>query len=264
MRCYTTILDGDADILPYFVRHYRRLGADTFPVLVYGKLKTASGKQLDDVPRTHAHARKIIEAEGGRYFPLGSFPQARFTARNRDLFIRSRHPEGEWAFFPDLDEFAAVTPQFVQEVVSGARACPFVEATWIDRVGPGGALVKVDASKATLEEQFPMATNKPLAKVLGFGSPVYVLSPVGPRIHHPNVCEWGSPQRKKSIVVRSHHFKWQSSVLLRLRRRLRRIRLKGKRDSRWAHRVGRQLRHLEEHNGIRESLLREVGSVLGI
>jgi hypothetical protein len=256
MRCYVTILDNDLAILPFFVRHYRRLGATVFPVTIYGIERENAG--------TEAAARKIIEAEGGEFLLLGSFKQFKFSAHAREAFIRDQHPAGEWAFFCDLDEFAEITPEFVQEVVAGEKPCSFVEGRWRDRVAAGGKLANIQA-EIPLEQQFPLASNgRSLNQRLHFGGPCYVLSPFAPTSHHPNVCRMGRSKRGQSLKVTVHHFKWQANVVRRLERRLRRITRKGKVDSGWAARVRRKLKYLREHDGIQLNWLVEIGSVLGI
>ena len=98
------------------------------------------------------------------------------------------------------------------------------------------------------------------------GDLVYVIAPFAPRLHHPAACKLGKPywRRQAAGGARVHHFKWQTNVVPRLRRRLERIAAVGKSRTPWAERVKKMLAHLEVHQGIDPSLLRHAGSVLGI
>ncbi|MGE4136407.1 MAG: hypothetical protein AB7E98_11915 [Pirellulales bacterium] len=246
MRAYVTILDGDAALLPFFVRHYRRLGATEFPVLLYGDGENAS------------HVRDAIEGQGGRVPFVTIQPSEAFSARHREREIGWMHTVGEWAFFADLDEFAEITPDQVQQAVRGTR--PYIAGRWIDRVGRCGELVDV-VPGVPLEAQFPMAGR--LRQAWKMGDAVYVLSPRAPTLHHPTACSWGR-RHWPQACVRVHHFKWQTNVVRRLADRLVRIRAAGKVGSPWAHRVRTMLAHLDTHQGIDPNLLEEAGNVLGI
>lgn len=246
MRCYVTILDNEAALLPFFVRHYRRLGATLFPVLIYGTRDEMSA------------ACATISAAGGIPIPVGVFDSKAFSAKDREARIRQVHPKGEWAFFCDLDEFAELTAEQIrQHIRSGV---PYVAGHWLDRVAPRGELWDV-VPCVPLEEQFPMQAR--LRQQWNMGSAVYVLAPFAPMLHHPNVCSIGRrhwPQPCATV----HHFKWQANVTDRLRGRLERIERVGKSRTPWASRVRAMLAHLKTHGGIDRRLLSPAGSILGI
>lgn len=250
MKAYVTVLDGDDALLPFFVRHYRKLGATEFPLLVYGQ------------PEHFNRARATIEAEGGVCSAIGVLPSIDFSARHREARIAQVHPAGQWAFFADLDEFAAMTPR---EVVHVIGRVPYVAGRWVDRVGPEGKLVDVDRSQP-LEQQFPLAGR--LRRQWSQGDAVFVLSPRAPTSHHPNACRWGKRHWPMNPlldrVVDVHHFKWQTNVVARLERRLERIAAVGKSRTPWARRVEFMLAHVKQHQGVDPSLLWHVGSVLSI
>lgn len=257
MKAYVTILDGDMDILPYFVRHYRRLGANKFPVLIYS--------EPDRIKDHHQQAKAMIESEGGEYIEFGSFDEQTFTARRRDMHIYNHH-KGGWGFFCDLDEFAQITAEEIQAIIK-RKGVPFIEGRWIDRVAEGGFLRDIDPS-LPLEEQFPFRTRIPLKDFIRMGGPVYVASRQAPRHHHPSTCENGRSLRRKAIVIKVHHFKWQLNVVRRLERRLQRLETIGKKGSNWWHRVRRTLTHLHRYHKsrprIKPGLLEHVGSVIDI
>lgn len=250
MRAYVTIVDGDDALLPFFIRHYRRLGATEFPLLVYG-----SDEQLAGI----AHLYSAL----GEPQPevLGLYPSDSFSAKHREAVIHVHHPPGEWAFFCDLDEFAEISAAGVAEAIK--HEMPYVAGRWFDRVADGGKLRDV-SGYMKLETQFPLGGN--LRAHWGMGDLVYVLSPFAPLLHHPQACSLGKPfwRRREVPVVRVHHFKWQRNVVPRLQRRLERIDAAGKSLTPWADRVKKMLAHLDEHQGIDPSLLTHAGSVLGI
>jgi hypothetical protein len=247
MKAYTTILDGEDALLPFFVRHYRRLGAREFPLLVYG-----TERELE-------RAAGTIEREGGIPQPVGVFESRTFSARLREAEIRRIHTEGEWAFFADLDEFADTTPEAVLAYQDGDA--PFVAGHWIDRVSYDGRLVHV-REDMELEEQFPMKAS--LRQAWGMGAAVYVLSPFAPRLHHPYSCEIGQGHWPRVPLVNVHHFKWQVNAVDRLQKRLERIELAGKTNTPWGKRVQYMVTHLKLNGGIHRSLLSPAGSILGI
>lgn len=246
MRCYVTILDGDDALLPFFVRHYRRLGATSFPVLIYG-----TERQLYE-------ACAVIAREGGSPETVGVFDAVTFSAKKREAEIRKVHPDGEWAFFCDLDEFCELTADQVQQHVRGGA--PYVAGRWLDRVATNGRLLDVVAC-TPLEVQFPMQAT--LRQRWHMGSSVYVLAPFAPMLHHPNVCSAGRRHWPQPCVT-VHHFKWQANVESRLRARMQRIAAVNKLHTPWARRVRMMLAHIEQHQGIDPSLLSPAGRILGI
>jgi hypothetical protein len=248
MRAYVTIVDGDDALLPFFIRHYRRLGATEFPLLVYGTVNHLA-RVLNTFTLIGERPSEV----------LGLYPSQLFSARHREATIRMLHPPGQWAFFCDLDEFAEISD--VRTLI--ANGAPYVAGRWFDRVGDGGKLLDV-REHIRLERQFPCGGE--LRAHWGMGDLVYVLSPFAPLLHHPQVCRLGKPawHSGKVPVVRVHHFKWQRNVVPRLRRRLERIAAVGKSNTPWAARVKKMLAHLEAHQGIDPSLLRHAGELLGI
>lgn len=235
MQAYVTVLDEDAELVPYFVRHYSRLGATLFPVLVYSD---ADG-ELERVCN-------LVEEAGGVPEPLGAFPSSYFSAKRRDRYIRDNHPTGSWGFFADLDEFCELTPEEVQRLIKAAP--PYVAGRWVDRVAPGGKLADVDPTRP-LEEQYPLGCRTRVQ--LKAADYVYVMSPRGPNLHHPNACRWGRKHHPLKPLVRVHHFKWSTNVVRRLTRRLQRIdeQTGTPNRMRWRARVERTLRYLRNHGG---------------
>lgn len=251
MRAYLTVLDGDAELVPYFVRHYSRLGATRFPVLIYS-----------DDPTDMARVCGQVEEAGGLPERLGMFRSDYFSAKRRDAFIRDHHPRGQWAFFADLDEFAELTREQVERFVRSG--CRFVAGRWLDRVAEGGKLANL-VPGVPLETTFPLGTYT--RRQLKAGDWVYVLSPRGPDLHHPNVCSYGKKHFQEVPRVPVHHFKWQLNVLTRLRRRIERIDALPATAVRknWRARIVKTLGYLEQHGGgVDAAKLDQIGNRLGV
>lgn len=246
MRAYVTVLDGDDDLLPFFVRHYRRLGATQFPVLVYGN--------AEDMDR----AQRIVRAEGGQSVPIEVLPPSEFSTEGREALIASVHHNGEWAFFCDLDEFAELDVGQARSWVEGGA--PFVGGRWLDRVAAGGRLVAVTPN-IPLEAQFPFAARTRRAWKLN--NSIYVLSPRAPTIHHPNRCKWGRPLWPYVPKITVHHFRWQSNIVDRLKARLVRAQQRPS-NAWWIRHLRETLGRLSECRGLDERLLFKVGCVLGV
>ena len=217
MRAYVTVVNGEDDLVPYFVRYYKRLGATRFPVIVYG-----TRQDLDRVCAT-------ISTNSATPLALDFFAPDVFSAWHREQQIRKHHPDGEWAFFADLDEFPQITVNEISRVVAGEAT--YVSGRWLDRVGLDGHLPTISQQKS-LEEQFPMGAD--LRWAWGMRNSCYVLSPQAPFSHHPHACKWGRRFfRNGCYKVRVHHFKWQANVVPRLEYRLERIKALGKAKSGW-------------------------------
>lgn len=266
MRAYVTILDGEMSLLRYFVRHYKRLGVTEFHILVYSPQDSDSPSVTQTQPSDFIHSTvsQIIIGEGCSYKHINSLDEKTFSAHLREKIIKEYHERthGDYAFFCDLDEFADITPEQLQDFIKSGK--PFIWGEWVDRVGKKGKLIDIDPTLPTLEEQFPCRTSKPMRKLLKMGGPAFVFGKVAPTHHHPTSCSYCKPLLKKALKIRVHHFKWQGNVISRLTERIRRIIAKGKEKSDWYKKVSRTLRHLKKYGGIRPSLVVPCKKKLGI
>lgn len=266
LNCYTTILDGEMNLLPYFVTHYKKLGATHFPVLLYG----------DRTGETWQVAARIIYEAGGTPTLIEDHTSAIFSARHREATIADYHTPGEWAFFCDLDEFAQMTPSMVEAIIHNKKHTQFIPQAdhtvsyvyghWVDRLAPHGALVDppsyLDKTRPPLESIYPMkAYTRPH---LGYNNDVYVLSPQAPSLHHPSSCRYGVSTKKHAVFCAVHHFKWQTNVVDRLERRLRRIEAIGGRGKSWWNRVAKTLHWIKNHGGVPAHLLTRADEILGV
>lgn len=239
MRAYITVLDGDTDLVPFFVRHYSRLGATEFHVLIYGT--------QDHMDQTIS----LIEGEGAKATAIGVIGEEHFAARHRDVYIGHYHGRNGWAFFNDLDEFVDLTPEQVHKITRSGK-WPYIKGLWLDRVSEDGSLQDITPG-VPLDEQFPMCAK--VRAHMNSGQLVYVAAPWGPYMHHPNVCQRGRARLHKAFQATVHHFKWQGNALRRLERRLERIEACGKGDSKWHQRVARMVKILKKHEGLPKNWL---------
>lgn len=261
-RAYVTILDGDMDLLPYYVKHYSRLGVSEFHILIYGHHNEME-QALSLVELTNHHLNLGVKA-----VPLGVMEEYTFSARNRDVLISNIHGRRSWAFFTDLDEFVQIGVPRLHRLAS--QGVPYIKGRWLDRFPLTGSLQDIptgytmDSSgqvwphliaHPTLDNNFPGCCR--VREKWKMGEWVYVAAPFGPYMHHPNVCEKGRRKFDVAPVADVHHFRWQKNVINRLERRLRRIREAGKNGSDWEARVATMLKRLKKDNGIPKDWLSE-------
>lgn len=210
MRSYVTIVDRDIEILPWFLRWQRKLGADEFPILVYGP-----SEMMDQ-------ASALVREVGGTPIPLEVLDPSEFYDGGkitREAVYAHHHPRGEWSFFCDIDEFPQLDGAMIKTAINHFPLGIF--GRWIDRFGPDGKIVPLPPMEpgASLDETFPTAVsvqeyfNRPMI--------TYVLASYCPKSHHPE-----RTQRSFSlptIVVPVHHFKFVANVFQRLERRVERL-----------------------------------------
>jgi len=210
MRSYVTIVDEDVDILPWFIQWQRKLGADEFPLLVYGPQSSFD------------RASKIITDQGGKVIPLEVLDPSEFYRNGkitREEIYSHYHPEGEWAFFCDIDEFPQLEIEMVRTAMNHFPLGIF--GRWVDRFGPEGKIVPLPefGNGTSLDATFPTACciqehfNRPFM--------TYVLSRYCPTSHHPDRF-----QRRfelPTMLVPVHHFKFVANVYERIERRIERV-----------------------------------------
>lgn len=247
MKAYLTVLDGDVDIVPYFVRYLIRYGVDTFQTLIYGSKQDAN------------YVESIVKAEGAECTILSIEDAGTFSANKREAYIREVHKKGEVAFFLDCDEFPCLTKKQLKQLHK--KKFPYIAGNWIDRVSSTGELTPI-VQGVPLEVQYPMEGQ--IRKHLKGGNTCYVASPFAPMSHHPTTCAIGHNQTDKALWVPVHHFKYQGNVIERLEKRLVRIEKVGKKRTQWYARVKRTIDFLKNHNGIPLKLLKESTENLGI
>lgn len=251
MRAYVTVLNSDHALLPFFVRYYVRLGVKDFPVQIFD--------EPERYEQVHAHCRAVIEANGGRYLRIASFPFVDFSDKLREATIKEFH-NGDWAFFTDLDEFPQVSLEALEAFKRNGKR--FIWGTWLDRVGPGGQLVNVMPDKS-LDEQFPMQTKRPMAQILKVEGTAFVFSKKAPDVHHPRMMQWcrRAMANGNARKIAVHHFKWQGNVIDRLTKRLVMIE-KRTGQSQWLRNVKRVVSTVR--GGIDPSILVPCKCLLGV
>jgi hypothetical protein len=198
-----------AALLPHFVEHYRNMGVESFRLICH-----ADAPSDDD----YVHLRDVcreLEVE-----PIHSYfgPWRDKLNQRLKAYAMSRSPD-DWFVVADMDEFHVYSHP-VRELLEKCERLGFdhVNGCFLDRVGAGGELLKLDT--APLWKRYPLAgavstgISKALPLKTGLARGRVELL-VG---HHGTVSGRGLPRSEGFIQV--HHFKWTESTLLRLRHRV--------------------------------------------
>ena len=200
--------------LPHFVRHYQAQGIERFHLTV----------QCEDGKRRSGEAARRRAL--GLVRPLG-VEHVDLLERDYDaMALREHHDRVQkesgatWFVWADIDEFQ-VYPQSVPAMIAGwvregALAC---SGFFVDRVTRSGELVDFDHAEP-IWGQFPVGATVTRDVVAGQVNKV-VCSHVSVRVQHGN----HDPARDQKIRwagrrVPVFHFKWDRTVVRRLRVRL--------------------------------------------
>jgi len=239
MKSYLTVLDGDMQLLPFWIPWQQRLGATRFHAQVYGTTEDAC--RLEQTAAMTG-ARVIVDyIAPAEQFTIDNVNGRQFTSTIDD-----------WAFVSDIDEFPEPFDLAAAIEHAEAQGVDFISGGWLNRVAGGGELPDVEHGRP-LEEQFPMVFDHAWQGTLG-ATTALVLARKPPRNHHE-----GSP------TLRVHHFKWTASLINRLRRRSRRVLrdLRGRKAANWADKLQLGIESIRDGK-LTDVDLRYAGSVLGI
>jgi len=200
-----------------FIEHYKRLGVEKFHFSVQAEPRTSTA----DLENHRRAARRELSPLG---IELSALLVQPFNAR----VLRSHHDElqsrqcraGDWIVWADIDEFQVYPGQFLSLLnFADAYGVDYFEGHLIDRVSQDGNLREFDPVQS-IWQQYPRVVKPP--------------SPISPRSTHKVVCARSDvrltpgnhyaagerPLRYYAESAEIHHFKWDSSVVKRLSRRL--------------------------------------------
>lgn len=205
-RLISFVCETDADLLPHFVRWYRRLGVERFHFVMHGAWSRENLAMLAGLPGV----------ECGRWVTK---PFCR-SLKCDEITAIARRYVGEWVVFADADELLELPTGGLVEMIAVLEAAGIAElyATLVQRVAADGGLpeVKPDSDLDTL---FPMY-HAGLCEDMGLEKPAwkskYPLARVGPNFvyqrgnHLP-----GNSRSVAHVPIRAvmHHFKWRQSLL---------------------------------------------------
>lgn len=211
-----TVADSrQLDRLPQFVEHYLGEGVERFCITLH----------IDrDAPVEHARAasERAEEVLAGFGVPLFAVLRCRFDAyrvSEQDNAVRRSLAPDDWVVCADLDELHEY-PEPLREMLETCDELGYTEVRgkMIDRIAEDGSLRRFDPERP-LWEQYPVGApitgrilRGEVAKVVATRS----VMRIGPG-RHLSQGRSLRPYPKEAIV---HHFKWDASVVERLRPRL--------------------------------------------
>src|ERR1022692_695095 len=206
------------DWLPQFVAHYRKLGVERF--LLSLQVEPAAGQSAID--EDFVRFREALASLGvdEAWLWQNEFNGPEMIRYQRTLQSECLRPD-DWIVWCDSDEFQ-VYPGSLPDLIEGfeTRGIDFLRGVFVDRVAADYGLAAFDA-KTPLWDIFPRTCNVTVA--LGGGDPQKVV------LARPGVMLSGGKhfpiamEKLKTIDgwVQIHHFKWDATLIERLRYRVR-------------------------------------------
>ena len=204
--------------LPQFVRHYRGIGVERF--LLALQLEPAATQNARD--RDYASFLETLASldvdEAYRWEHEWSGPAANIHESTlQDEQVR----RGDWVVWCDSDELQ-VYPAPLPDILAQCEAhgVDYVRGVFIDRVAADYSLAAFDAH-TSLWDTFPRTCN--VTAALARGDPRKVVVARGSVKVSGGKHYAMDPQKLRTIDdwVQVHHFKWDATLLDRLRARVR-------------------------------------------
>jgi tetratricopeptide (TPR) repeat protein len=207
-----SIRNGGIELLPHWLEHYTKLGAER---LLLGVFDDVSPALRDEIGR--CANRWNFTCFSQAWNATGESSQE--LQRRSGCRLAGAVPE-TWILHMDLDEFAEF-PAPIGEIVAAANAkgIDAVIGWLIDRVATDGSMPGIRTSPS-LWEQFPIGCHL-TAKVIRSGTQKTMLArygvPVGSGHHYPSfAANLGVVPVGKAEQYRVHHFKWHGELPARI------------------------------------------------
>lgn len=205
-----TVIGSDVKVLPHMLRHYGRMGIDSF--LINVNLDHADDPIMDDV--REALAEHDIEVSRIQIGPWNNDVNTR-------LYAESKENPDDWYIIADLDEFQEY-PSDLREIIEQCedKGYDYIEGCFIDRIAADGGFPEI-TSDSPLDEQFPLGCTF-THRILG-GYPLKVVAAKGKvevSVGNHN-ANGGVPCPVEECFVQVHHYKWDQSVVSRMWKRAR-------------------------------------------
>lgn len=205
--------------LPQFVQHYRRLGVERFLLTLQlepGAAQAEKEQQRNRFRQTLAE----LDIDETHYWEQ-SYDAMGMGEQHRRLQEQKVSPN-DWVVWSDSDELQ-VYPQPLRDIVAQcvATRVDLIRGMFIDRVAADFSLAPFDPERA-IWESFPQTFNISAA-LAGATNHKVVLARGGIRVsagNHLPLAD-GSPLTTLRGWVQVHHFKWDATLIERLRYRLR-------------------------------------------
>jgi hypothetical protein len=239
--------------LPQFVQHYQKLGVQRFWITIHFDPSVAR----ETVSSAMRRARGFLTKEGITYLNKLVCPFDAMALRaNHDSVQAEVAAHTDWIVWADIDEFQ-VYPMKLSKCIRESKniGATVISGEFIDRVAPDGRLIHFNP-KVPIWKQFPIGCDITKRILIGQTNKV-VCSQAHIKIKHAN----HDPVRGQGGIswlphlAAVHHFKWDITVVERLKPRLR---SSWKRRCPWWVQSKRFMDHLREFKKINLSLLNTI------
>ncbi len=197
----------DIKLLPHWVRHYASFGFDRILVSVHRRPEW-SPTIVEDV-------QSIVSEYGGIVADVHEGQVMNLQMRRERMVERFCEPD-DWVFMADLDEFHQY-PVSPRELVDHCRhsGYDYLTGRLLDRVGPGGNFPVV-AEQPCIWDQFPVGCR--LTEVISGGTAKKIaLARASTPIVEGQHSAQGRGCPEEDTVINIHHFKWDDTVVDRMR-----------------------------------------------
>jgi hypothetical protein len=204
-----TVVGSDVKLLPHMLRHYRRMGIESFIVNLH-------------LEESHDPVRRQVERITQEFgCDISNVIIGKWSNRvNRQLYSQSRTRANDWYILADLDEFHRY-PGNLGTIIDGCnkKGRDFIEGCVIDRISSDGGFPKI-ASDKPIEEQFRLGCIFTHAILEAY--PIKVVAAKG-FVELSEGNHYATNGRCCPInecFAQVHHYKWDDGVLDRSRQRL--------------------------------------------
>ena len=204
--------------LPQFVEHYRGIGVERFLLALQVEPGIGQGTKDADFARFRETLASLGVDEGWLWDHEYNAPA---TIRHQRTLQSEHLHSADWIVWCDSDEFQ-IYPSRLPEIIAGleTQKIDYVRGVFIDRVAADYGLPAFDA-RTPVWNTFPRACN--VTTALSGGDPrKVVLARAGVKVSGGKHVSIGM-EKLKTIDgwVQVHHFKWDATVIDRLRYRVR-------------------------------------------
>ncbi|MGA2435497.1 MAG: hypothetical protein ABSG25_09450 [Bryobacteraceae bacterium] len=213
----STVEEARINWLPQFINHYRNLGVEAFHVSIHFEADIPKHQIVE----TTARSEKLLDGCGVALSAVLVCPYDAMTTRAHHDHLQAQVPSrDDWIVWADIDEFQLWPGEIKSLLLHASRErLDYFRGEVIDRVSEDGTLTEFDPSES-LWSQFPRkchltrdVASAPTRKVACSRAPIKITPG-----NHYAVDE--SVLNCSEQIIEVHHFKWDASVVTRLRRRL--------------------------------------------
>jgi hypothetical protein len=204
--------------LPQFVEHYRGIGVDRFFLALQVEPSASQGAKDSDFARFRETLASLGVDEAWLWDHEFNAPA---MIKHQRMFQSEKLQPSDWIVWCDADEFQ-VYPSNLPDIIAGfeTRKIDYVRGVFIDRIAADYGLPAFDA-KTPVWDAFPRTCNVTMALARGDPRKV-VLARASVRVSGGKHVSIGM-ENLDTIDgwVQVHHFKWDVTVIDRLRYRVR-------------------------------------------